>query len=205
MKRRWKTLLVAGVVAILVTSLSGVALAAGPPWKAAEEPGARAGQTQDPAGSCGASATAVGSLSEFEEQTLIYIREEEKLARDVYNALYEEWGVAQFSNIAASESRHMASAKRLLDRYGLADPAAEDTPGVFVNDDLQAAYDELVARGTVSVEDAFQVGVMIEQLDITDLQELIDATDGADITRVMENLLRGSQHHLAAFTALLAD
>jgi hypothetical protein len=203
MKRRWKLLLVAGVAALLVASVSGVALAAGPQWKASGEAGNASAQTravQD--GSC-IDTAAVTPLSEYEEETLLFMLEEEKLARDVYTALYAKWEVAQFSNIAASESRHMASIEKLVDRYDLVELDTLDTPGVFANDDLQALYDDLVARGTRSLEEAFQVGVDIEELDIDDLEDLIGQTSHADITRVMQNLLRGSQNHLRAFTASL--
>ncbi len=194
--------MLAGIAVILMVSVSGVALAAGPPWKTTDGAGAGTAQTCGPRSTSDAAATAVGTLSDYEEQALVYVREEEKLARDVYTALYAKWGIAQFNTIASSESRHMAGVKRLLDRYGLTDPVAIDTPGLFVNEELQAAYDRLVAQGSRSVEEAFRVGVAIEQLDIADLQELIDRTNRPDISRVMQNLLRGSRNHLAAFTTL---
>ncbi len=115
-----------------------------------------------------------------------------------------EWGKKTFSNIAASEQRHMDSVKTLLDAYGLADPIGADTPGVFTNAELQAAYDALVAQGSQSLEEALKVGVAIEELDIEDLQALLAMSPSADITEVAQNLLKGSQNHLASFTRLLA-
>lgn len=153
-----------------------------------------------PSTEAGTSATA---LSAEEEQELLYMREEEKLARDVYLALYEKWGVEEFENVAASESRHMESVKRLLDRYGLADPVGADAPGVFADPELQQLYDELLAQGSLSVIDAYNVGVTIEEVDIADLEELIALSTHRDITRVAENLLRGSQRHLEEFNSLL--
>lgn len=137
------------------------------------------------------------------DDQLIFLREEEKLARDVYLFLYDKWGIAEFNTIAGSEVRHMDSVKNLLDRYGLEDPAGSDVPGVFVDAELQAAYDDLVAKGSESARDAIQVGITIEELDIEDLQVLLASTDANDISRVAENLLRGSQNHLASFTSLL--
>ena len=205
MKKRWKTVVFAGIAFVLVASVSGVALAAGPPWKSADEATVGPAQSRGLRSGSGAATNTRAPLTDYEERALTYMREEEKLARDVYTALYAEWGITEFSTIADSENRHMASVERLLDRYDLPDPVAVDTPGVFENDELQAAYEQLVAQGTVSAEEAFQVGVTIEQLDIADLQELIDQTSHTDISRVMQNLLRGSQNHLAAFTALLTD
>jgi hypothetical protein len=62
-------------------------------------------------------------LSPEETAALLFMREEEKLARDVYNTLYEIWGQPTFTNIAASEQTHMDEVKLLLERYSLADPA----------------------------------------------------------------------------------
>jgi hypothetical protein len=157
---------------------------------------------EDCTGVAGASVTAV-PLSESEEAQLPFMREEEKLARDVYLFLYEKWGVEEFSSIAASETRHMARVKVLLDRYDLVDPVGVDTPGVFANAELQTAYNDLVAQGSASLTAAYEVGVTIEELDIADLETLVTSSSHRDVTRVAQRLLRASQHHLAAFRGLL--
>jgi hypothetical protein len=128
------------------------------------------------------------------------MREEEKLARDVYLTLYQKWGVATFNNIAGSETTHMAAIKTLLDRYGLADPAAGQPIGVFTNPDLQTLYNQLIAQGSQSLNATVQVGVTIEEVDIRDLQTRLASTTHADIKSVYNNLLRGSTNHLRAFT-----
>ena len=46
-------------------------------------------------------------LTEAEENHILYMREEEKLARDVYLTLYELWGAEIFANISESEQQHM--------------------------------------------------------------------------------------------------
>jgi hypothetical protein len=140
------------------------------------------------------------TLSADEIAGLQFMREEEKLARDVYLTLYQKWGVAIFNNIAGSEATHMASIKTLLDRYGLADPAAGQPIGVFTNPELQVLYNQLIAQGSQSLNAALQVGVTIEQVDIRDLQIRLAATTHSDIKSVYNNLLRGSTNHLRAFT-----
>lgn len=142
-------------------------------------------------------------LSSEEEAGLLHMRQEEKLARDVYLALYETWGAGVFSNIASSEERHMAAVKKLLDKYGLEDPVGEDGPGVFSDPYFQGLYDELVAAGSELLVDAFRVGATIEDLDIYDLLECLQETDNDDITNVYLNLVRGSRNHLRAFVGLL--
>ena len=128
-----------------------------------------------------------------------FMREEEKVARDVYLTLYDEWGLRVFSNIASSEQQHMDAILTLINLYGLTDPVGSNDVGVFTNPDLQALYDDLLAQGLESPAAAIEVGILIEQTDIADLQTRLAATDNSNIERVYNNLLRGSQNHLAAF------
>jgi hypothetical protein len=76
---------------------------------------------------------AVLPLDYEEEQSLLFMREEEKLARDVYLAFYEEWGKPVFSNIAESEQTHTDAVAEKIEKYGLPDPVVDDTAGLFVN------------------------------------------------------------------------
>lgn len=132
---------------------------------------------------------------------ILFMREEEKLARDVYTVLGEQWDVPTFTNIAASERQHMDAVATLIDRYGLTDPAADTAIGEFVDPDLQALYDELIARGSTSLEEALRVGVLIEETDIADLAAR--ASDDPVVQTVWDRLTAGSENHLAAFTTAL--
>ena len=145
----------------------------------------------------------VDELTADEVAGLIYMREEEKLARDVYTTLYEVWGQRIFSNIARSEQRHMDAVATLLDRYGIADPVVGNGVGEFTNPDLQALYDELVDQGSRSLAEALRVGVTIEKVDILDLQQELATVEHADIQRVYERLEQGSENHLRAFVSNL--
>ena len=146
------------------------------------------------------SVAAVAQLTAGEIAGLNLMREEEKLARDVYLYLYNKWGLRTFSNIAESEQTHMDSIKTLLDRYGLPDPASGKAAGVFGDAHLQELYNQLIAQGSKSTDEAWNVGIAIEELDIDDLEKLIAATTKADIILVYQNLLKGSESHLAAFS-----
>jgi hypothetical protein len=149
---------------------------------------------------------ALGVLSDSERDGLLLMREEEKLAGDVYRYLYERHGLAVFSNIASSEDTHTAAVKQLLDRYELADPAEGNTDGIFSNIDLQMLYDSLTARGTPSLLDGLYVGVLIEELDIFDLERLLGELDNnPDIALVYESLQKGSRNHLRAFYRQVLD
>ncbi len=142
-------------------------------------------------------------LSADEIKWLLYIREEEKLALDVYQALYEKWQLGIFDNIAASEKRHFDAIGALISRYGLPDPAQSAPGSLSESSGLQSLYDALIAEGSLSVEDALKVGVAIEIKDIDDLGDALAITDTADIVTVYTNLLRGSSNHLSAFNSHL--
>jgi hypothetical protein len=141
----------------------------------------------------------LSDLSEQEAEDILWMREEEKVARDVYLTLGELWGVRVFTNIAGAEDMHMSSMLELIDRYGLEDPVGDNAVGVFTNPDIQALYDSLVAQGSQSLKDALLVGATIEDLDIFDLQVATAATDNEDIALVYANLEMGSRNHMRAF------
>jgi hypothetical protein len=144
-------------------------------------------------------AHAAGVLTAQETSDMQYQREEEKLARDVYTVMNEKWQLRIFSNIAQSEQRHTDAVRSLISKYRITDPAIATAPGVFVNGELQALYDDLVFKGSQSKDAAIGVGVLIEQTDIADLKKAMANTSKADILQVYANLLDGSYNHLAAF------
>jgi hypothetical protein len=146
-----------------------------------------------------------GELSTSEASALVFMREEEKLARDVYITLFDRWEHPVFDNISGSEQRHMDSMKRMIEKYSLADPVVDDTVGVFQNDVLAELYQDLVDRGSVSLPEALHVGAYIEELDIGDLEEAIEASTHADVTQAYENLVRGSRNHLRAFVGQIEN
>ena len=150
------------------------------------------------------SVKAAGDLLSVDETAgLVFMREEEKLAHDVYVTLYQKWGLPVFNNIAKSESAHTSAVKVLLDRYGIADPAAGNGVGEFTDPALQALYNQLVEQGSKSLSDALKVGAAIEEIDIRDLETRLAQTDRADIELVYNNLKNASYNHLQAFTSTL--
>ncbi len=142
-------------------------------------------------------------LTADEVAGLLWMREEEQLAHDVYVTLGDLWGLRIFENIASSESSHIEAVATLLDRYGIADPASGNEPGRFTEPAIQALHDELVSDGSMSLEAALAVGALIEELDISDLQARTGATENTEITTLYAGLERGSRNHLRAFTSQL--
>ncbi len=138
-------------------------------------------------------------LNSAELTSLSFMREEEKLARDVYITLYNKWGVTIFTNISNSEQTHMDAILMLLSKYSLTDPVSNNAVGVFNNVTLQNLYNQLVAQGNISVLDAYKVGATIEDLDIFDLKNALLNNDNQDIKLVYDMLTKGSRNHIRSF------
>ena len=137
-------------------------------------------------------------LSDSELEGLLHMREEEKLAHDIYVTLYNKWNLPIFQNISNSENTHTQAVKNLLDLYKVPDPA-NSSLGVFTNQDIQKLYNDLVAKGSLSTIDALYVGITIEDLDIRDLENYISQTNNSNIKIVYENLMKGSRNHMRSF------
>ena len=145
------------------------------------------------------------SLNQQEKDAILYMREEEKLARDVYDSMYTKWDVNPFGNIRQSEQTHMDRMKSLITSYRLADPVTNnnDKHGVFTNTLLQIYYNELVTTGSISLTEALKAGAKIEELDIADLEERIKQTKQPDIISTYNYLKMASENHLRAFVRRL--
>lgn len=146
---------------------------------------------------CDISSLPTAELSDSEKSGILYMVEEEQMARDLYNAMFTKYGVQQFSNIAQSEQMHVDAVMQLVTRYNLTAPAL--TAGKYSNATLQQTYDTLLAQGSKSLADALNMGGLVEETDINDLRTRMNDADNADIQFVYSNLLRASQNHLRAY------
>lgn len=138
-------------------------------------------------------------ISSSEEKHLIYLREEEKMARDFYSVMSDKWGLRPFANIKGSEQRHMSAIKSMLDKYAISDPVKDNSTGVFANNDIKILYDNFIVQGNKSEIDALKSAAEIEEVDINDLMSAIKDTDNDDLKLVYNNLLKASGNHLRAF------
>lgn len=130
---------------------------------------------------------------------LLQMREEEKLAKDVYLELYDIWELPILYNIAQSEATHTNSVEDLLIKYNIDDPVTDDSRGAFTNSVFTDLYNQLIGQGSVSAVDALKVGATIEDLDIKDLDDLLLNTQNEDIRIVYSNLVKGSRNHIRSF------
>ena len=189
--RSSQALLLVAVALVAVISIAAVAV----------------GATTDDATSSSSSAVAIEpsaeSLTDVEVQGIMFMREEEKLAYDVYTTFAEMYGQPIFSNIASAEAQHMSAVLGLIEAYDLDDPVDDSPVGTFANQELQDLYDDLIKQGSVDLAAALEVGAVIEEVDILDLEDYLEKTSNPDIIQVYENLLRGSENHLRAFVSQL--
>jgi len=148
----------------------------------------------------------MASLNMTEKDSLVFMREEEKLAHDVYAQLDLRWGsgTRSFGNIANSEATHTEAVRQLLLRYSVIDPASAAS-GQFQNTVLQGLYNQLTTAGALSLIDAYKVGAAIEEIDMLDINKALIGIDNQDIMLVYQNLLKGSRNHLRSYVGSLAN
>lgn len=159
-------------------------------------------QTTDDLVDCKCVLSAPDHISLAEKEMLIFTREEEKLARDVYISFSALYSIPVFEKIHKSEQIHMDKVLCLLIHYNIEDPAS-DLIGVFKDPLLQELYNTLISNGSVSLSEALKVGATIEDLDLVDLQECINQTENVAIITIFANLMCASGNHLRAFSRLL--
>jgi hypothetical protein len=142
---------------------------------------------------------ATPTVSATVKAQLLYLVEEEKLARDVYAALDAVSISPKFQNISGAEQTHIDYISALLVTYGIKNPTIGKKAGVFTNKSLAALYKTLVAKGKKSSIDALQVGILIEEKDLADLATLSKSITQTDIKTAVAFLKKGSENHLRAF------
>lgn len=147
---------------------------------------------------------AAKALTAREIEGILFIREEEKVARDLYQAYYDEFNLTVFSDLARSEQSHMDSIKIAVDKYGLEDPVIEEQ-GVFTNQTLKQMYDQLLASGKQSEEDALKASAAFEEISIIDLEKELSVTQAEDVRLIYEGLLAGSRKHLRSYVRDLQE
>ncbi|MEI6333908.1 MAG: DUF2202 domain-containing protein [Methylococcaceae bacterium] len=146
----------------------------------------------------------VTKLTTAEKDSLLFMREEEKLARDVYIELYKTWNMNIFKNISSSEQQHMDTILKKINLFGLTDPSLSGI-GSFTNSALQDLYNKLIYQGSLSYNDALTVGATIEDKDILDLTNAIKGTNNLALKTTYQNLMEGSKNHLRAFVGSLKN
>jgi hypothetical protein len=118
-------------------------------------------------------------------EMLTFIVQEEKLAHDLYVQLASTSGAQQFQNVLNSESTHISLVQGLLTTYNIVDPTVGLAEGEFVNQDLQALYDSLLASGSVDRAGAIAAGIAVEEKDIADIEVMLASELPSDVASVL--------------------
>lgn len=139
----------------------------------------------------------------MEQRMLEHMREEEKLARDIYRVLDQQWNLPIFANIASAEQSHMDLVLLLCNRYRIADPVPSNQVGAFSDPAFTALFQFATSFGRISPLHALLVGAVVEDLDMADLDFTLLRTDNRDIDTLWQNLQRGSRNHMRSFYAQL--
>lgn len=148
----------------------------------------------------------VSQLDESTNNDILLLREEEKMARDIYLTMSLLYDIPVFSNIARSEQHHMDLVEKLIDRYGLEDPAADTAIGVFEDEWVQSTFDDLIAIGNRSLIDALWVGATVEDVDIYHLDHILEHCGDNlffDVSLIVQNMNAGSRNHMRSFAGAL--
>jgi hypothetical protein len=138
-------------------------------------------------------------LTEVEKNDLLFLREEEKLARDIYIYGYNKYQNTVFNSISQSEQKHMDNVLSILNQYDIPDPASTQI-GVFNNAALQSLYNQLKSQVDISAPESLKVGATIEELDINDIDDFIANTSNSKILNMYDKLNCGSKNHIRSFT-----
>jgi hypothetical protein len=141
-----------------------------------------------------------GTLTDAQKATLASMAQEEQLAHDLYAEFAARYDAVVFDHITVAESRHLTTVRTLLQRYGVADPTANQPAGTFTDPAVQSTYDKLLAQGKQSLSAALSAGQQVERADIADLKAALDGLTAPDVKQVYTNLIAGSERHLTAFT-----
>ncbi|MGB5436623.1 MAG: DUF2202 domain-containing protein [Maribacter sp.] len=145
----------------------------------------------------------VTDLTLQDENALLFMLEEEKLARDTYDFLDGLYGINQFANIKVSEQSHVDAVAKLLDQYQIEYTLLPY--GEFANEEMQKLYDQFMEKGQIDASNALEVGATIEDLDIVDLVAFIDAATNPSVIGVFESLQCGSRNHLRSFVRAIEN
>jgi hypothetical protein len=142
-------------------------------------------------------------LSPSDRSTLLYVSEQEKLARDLYAALSETWRLDVFHTTSGSEDIHADALRTLLGRYKLPDPALGLSRGEFSREDLAERYDDLMARGRFSPVEALKAAASVEELEIEDMGARLLHVQAPEIQSVLESVVASDKHHLRSLVVAL--
>jgi len=137
-----------------------------------------------------------------EKASVLYAREQQKLARDLYQVLGAKWSAVILQSTAHAEQKHMDTVKSLIDGLKLTDPA-QPAAGQFTDPMFQKLYGQLLDRGSVSLVEALRAAAYMEEMEIRDTRGFVEDANRLDIIRGLGSITTGEPTHLRVFVAEL--
>ncbi len=146
-------------------------------------------------------------LEKRDSDAIISVIQEEKVAHDFYEAMYQAHGLVCFRSISKSEGIHMEMVKLLLDVYDIPDPLVDHyyKPGSFKDKKFERLFDDMLRKGSSSIIDALIESARFEELDIYDLETFADITSQTNVRDTFLELSGVSRNHLWAIVKSLEE
>ncbi len=140
-------------------------------------------------------------ITETEAGDLQLLREEEKLARD----LFRDWSDRSelFGAVAHSKQLHFEIVGALLQRHQVTDRTLGGE-GLYVFPQLQTLHQELLARGGSTELEALAAGAELHERDLVGLEEAAGRSQLEDVRASLAEIQRGARNHLRGCVEELA-
>jgi hypothetical protein len=135
-------------------------------------------------------------LTADEIEFIFAVREDEKIARDLYISFFGKFGLKPFENIGKAEDNHIKATEKLFDYYEIDYPALSGN-GKFENAIRQKLFDSLLLKVNTEL-DAFKVMAVLEESNIVEYGAVIKTVVNPNIKMVIENLAKASANHFKA-------
>ena len=109
---------------------------------------------------------------------VVWMHDSERLALNLNQAFYDDWGEPLFASIAAAKPRYMDKLLDLIDWYDIrwfGDISNE--PGFYTDERNADAFDELVERGKSSLQNALLAAAYVEESNISEYRASISGLE----------------------------
>jgi hypothetical protein len=155
-----------------------------------------------------AAGTKVATLFLTDQQLadLLYLSEEEKMARDICAVFWEKHDIVLFETVMNTEQRHMDMIRNAKARHGIKKVADRSKAGVYTNQKLQDIYTEMTDKHDTTFHKALLNSALITETAILGLRDAISELNGNQpkLAKVYDTLLDDSENHLRIFAGVLA-
>lgn len=138
-------------------------------------------------------------LSAAEQRAMAQVRKFELMAYDVCMTFNNPNRQELFDDVAPNENRQANLALALFTRYSINDPCPNHSLGVFTDTAYQNLYNRLVYLSQNTYLNALLKGAMLEELEISRLNDLSNNVDQRDLAWAFNHMEKQSRNNLRMF------